>query len=76
MKLGLEDKLKSTISCSHVIVKWLVVHAADVLTKYIVGKDDRTGYERIRGKKYLGEMLEFGCCVYFRIPVSETEGGI
>ena len=47
-----------------------------MLTKHIVGKDCKTAYERIRGKKYLGEMLEFGCRVYFRIPVSETEGGI
>ena len=76
MKLGLEDKLKSTISCSHAIVTWLVVHDVDVLTKYIVGKDGNTAYERIRGNKYLGDMLDFGCCVYFRIPNSDPRGGI
>ena len=39
------------------------------------GKDGGTGYEKIRGEKYIGEMLEMGCCVYYRIPVDAAEGG-
>ena len=59
LKLGLEDKIKCRLPVTHTVMTWLVPHAADLLTKYIVGKDGRTGYERIRGKKYIGEMLEF-----------------
>ena len=53
-KLGLEDKLKRKIPCTHNVITWLAPHASDLLAKFIVGKDGRTGYERIRGKKYLG----------------------
>ena len=75
MKLGLEDKIKCKIPVTHPVITWLVPHAADLLTKFVVGKDGRTGYERIKGKKYIGELLEFGCCVHCRIPVDAAEGG-
>ena len=39
---------------------WLVEHCADLLNKYSVGKDGRTAYERIKSKRYGGEMIEFG----------------
>ena len=45
---------------------WLVEHAADVLSKYQVGDDGRTAYERLKGKKSQQETVEFGEKVHFR----------
>ena len=45
---------------------WLIEHAADVLSKFQVGEDGKTGYERLKGKKYDKELAEFGEKVHYR----------
>ena len=57
------------------MISWFAPHVAELLAKYIVGKDGRTRYDKIRGNMFIGELLEFGCCVHFQIPVDTTEGG-
>ena len=52
----------------------MVEHAADLMNKFAVGEDGRTAYERVKGKKYSGETLEFGRKVMYRIPC-KPEGG-
>ena len=47
---------------------WMVEHVADILNKFKVGHDGRTAYERLKGKKYKGEVLEFASCVLHRVP--------
>jgi hypothetical protein len=74
LKLALEQHLNGKISMSHVIMAWMVEHAADLLNKFAVGEDGRTAYERIKGKKYSGEALEFGREILYRIPC-KPEGG-
>eukprot|EP00972_Heterocapsa_arctica_P044339 6546249-Heterocapsa_arctica.AAC.1 len=53
---------------THPIVAWLVPHAADVLNKLEVGADGKTAYERLRGKRYRGEIVEFAAKIKYRIP--------
>ena len=60
MKMSLERKINKMIPSRHPLMTWLVEHVADVLNKFVVGKDGRTAHERSRGKKYHGEMIEFG----------------
>ena len=74
MKLALEDRVKSKFSSKHCLITWLVSHAADLLTKIVVGRDGKTAYYRIKGKRYDGEMVEFASCVHYRVP-GDTEGG-
>jgi len=74
LKLALEQHLNGKISVPHVIMTWMVEHAADLLNKFAVGEDGRTAYERIKGKKYSGEALEFGRTILYRIPC-KPEGG-
>ena len=68
MLLALESRLDAKIPVTHHVITWLVEHAADVLNKFAVGNDERTAYERIKGKKYHGEMVEFGRRVMYKIP--------
>ena len=74
MKLDLEEKLGVPIPCAHPIMSWMVEHAAETLNRYLVGEDGKTPYERLRGKKYRGEMYEFGRWMMHRFP-GKPEGG-
>ena len=68
MLLALESRLDAKILVTHHVITWLVEHAADVLNKFAVGINGRTAYERIKRKKYHGEMVEFGRRVMYKIP--------
>ena len=74
MKLSLEKKINKFIPSRHPLMTWLVEHVADILNKYVVGKDGRTAHERIRGKKYHGEMVEFGRRIY-HMSLGKHQGG-
>ena len=51
---------------------WLIEHTADVLSKFKVGDDGKTSYERLKVKKYVKELAEFGEKVHYRF---ETKAG-
>ena len=68
LKLGLQQRIGSFVPTKHPIMTWLVPHAADSLNKLEVGADGKTAYERLRGKRYKGELVEFGATVRYRIP--------
>ena len=75
MKLALDAALGIELEVLHPVFEWLVEHAADILTKCSVGKDGRTPYERIKGKRYHGLMLEFGSAVRVKFQ-GKTQGGL
>ena len=68
LKLGLQKRLHNFVPTLHPIMTWLIPHAADMLTKLEVGSDGHTAYERLRKKKYRGEVVEFGSRVMYREP--------
>ena len=74
-KLALESRLKCKVPCVHLIMSWLVEHAADVLNRYNIGLDGRTPYQRLKGRKFMGHMLEFGSSVMFRVS-GKVAGGV
>ena len=74
LKMSLERKINKCIPSRHPIMTWLIEHVADLLSKYGVGKDGRTAYERIRGKRYHGEMIEFGRRIFHMNP-GKPQGG-
>ena len=47
---ALEQKLEGQIASSHPVMVWLVGHVSDLITKYLQGKDGKSGYERLFGK--------------------------
>ena len=66
LKKGLENRCKKTFSSDHPIITWLVEHAADVVSRYQVGRDGHTAYERWKGKRFRGEAVEFGELVHYK----------
>ena len=74
-KLAFESRLKRTLPCVHPVMSWLVEHCADVLNRYRIGGDGRTPYQRLKGRKFMGHMLEFGSSVMFRAS-GTVQGGV
>ena len=46
---------------------WLFEHAADVISKYQLGMDGKTSYERAEGNKFSNDMCEIGEEIWYRI---------
>ena len=57
---ALEKKAEVAFPSEHPVTAWLVEHVSDVLTKYLVGADGHSAYERLFGKQAREEGLEFG----------------
>ena len=71
MKSDLETQYKGKIPKSHPVIPWLVRHAAMTMNRYGMGEDGMTAYRRLKGKKFKGEMLKIGECVWFLRPKSK-----
>ena len=67
LKLALQTRLESNNPPRHAAMIWLVQHAGDVVSKCQVGHDGKTAYERIMGKPFREEVLEFGESVYYTL---------
>ena len=50
LKLDLERRLGARLEVNHGAFPWLVEHATDLINKFLVAKDGRTAYERLKGK--------------------------
>ena len=74
LKISTERNLGRRISVRHAGFPWLVMHAADVITKCQTHRDGRTSYERLKGRPYSGELLEFGTVVMHKVS-AKVEGG-
>ena len=74
-KIGLEEKLGKKIPVESAVFSWLVEHCADLHNKFHVFADGQTSYEKVKGRAYKGEMLEFGQMVLHRVP-GKTQGGL
>jgi hypothetical protein len=57
---ALERRLGAKFPSGHPVLTWLVEHVGDIVSKYMVGLDGRTAYERLFGRPVREEGLEFG----------------
>ena len=58
-KLDLEERVKQVIPMDWAVLEWMIEHVCDVMNKTVIGKDGRTAYERVKGKKAKAEFLRF-----------------
>ena len=66
VRRGLEDRVGASLPGKHAVTAWLVEHVGDLISRYQVGDDGRTGYERHKGKPYTREAIEFGEKKHYR----------
>ena len=74
-QLSFKSRLKTKLPCARPLMAWLVEHCADVLNRYNIGADGRTPYQRLKGRKFVEHMLEFGTSVMFRVS-GKVHGGV
>jgi hypothetical protein len=63
---ALERRIGAKFPSGHPVLTWLVEHVSDIITKYMVGLDGKTGYERLFGRPVREEGLEFGETLHWR----------
>ena len=68
LKLQVEARIGRKVTLSEPIVPWLVRWAAMSVSRFQVGKDGRSPYERQRGRKCNLPVVPFGETVLFRMP--------
>ena len=66
LKEQLEHRAKCKLEANAAIVSWLIRWAAMVHSRYAVGKDGLTPYERRRGRRCRTPMARFGEVVWFK----------
>ena len=64
--ISLESRIQGEIPTFHPIMTWIVPHAANCITKYLVGHDGKTAYQRLWGKTAQEEILEIGERIFWR----------
>ena len=47
------------------MLPWLVNHAGVMITRFQVGVDGRTAYERIKGKPFRKALVPIGECIHY-----------
>ena len=60
MRSALEEKWGVKLGVEHPIWAWLAEYAGFLWTRFQVGRDGRTAYERLKGKKVKLHGMEFG----------------
>jgi hypothetical protein len=66
LKDQLETEAKMTIKPGDVITLWMIRWAAMLVSRYMVGKDGRTAYERRRGRKCKVPVAKFAEKVWYK----------
>ena len=74
LKVDLERRLEARVPIDSPALPWLVEHAVDLVNKLQVGSDGRTAYERLKLKRYHGEMYRFGEPVLARVTGKPVGG--
>ncbi len=63
---ALERKIGGKFPAGHPVLTWLVEHVTDIISKYAVGIDGKTAYERLFGRPLREEGLEFGETLHWK----------
>ena len=70
MKSALDQRIESEVKGDSKILPWLIEYSSVLLNRFLVGKDGKTAYERLKGKSSNMLGFEFGESVHFRrIPL-------
>ena len=66
LKEQIEEKAEMKLECNEAIVMWMVRWAALLVSRFLVGKDGRTDYERRTGRKCRIPVVPFGEKLWYK----------
>ena len=67
MRGALMHRLQCQIVATHPLFQWMTLHAASVMNRYVVGRDGRTAFQRLHGRRASSKAAEFGERVFYYI---------
>ena len=70
--LAFEARLRQKLDLRLPIARWLIRHAAFVVTRYQVGHDGFTPWRRLTGKNWNGTVAEMGEQVLGKLALART----
>ena len=71
VKLAAESRYGKKITVDMDVMPWLLRHAGDVITRYQIGEDGKTAWQRVRGKVFRTAVVEFAEGVRYLKPMSK-----
>ena len=75
LKADLEVRIPNAVDPHSGVFEWLLRHGTDLLNKRQPGADGLTPWQRLRGKVYAGELLQFGAPILHRLS-GQVIGGV
>ena len=75
IKIGLEARLNTVIHEDLPIVQWALEYAVFCINKFSVGKDGMTPHERLTGRKWRRQVVEFGETVLAKLALRRRQQG-
>ena len=73
IKHYLESKIQKRMEVDSALYSWLVVYCADIMNKFLVGKDGLTAYERITAHKCKHFIIGFGEVVDYKLEYDKGD---
>ena len=67
IKHFVESRLKCKIPADSALCSWLIPFCVEIMSKFVVGEDGRTGYERLTRHRCNHFIIGFGETVYFKL---------
>ena len=75
LKFDLEAHISETLKITHKVISWLIEHAVDLVNKVQVGQDGKTSFERVKGKRFNGDILRCASPVMMGVA-GKVQGGV
>ena len=72
LKDAIESKIGEPLGQDHPMLPWIVEHSGTVITRYRIGKDGRTAYQRIKGKNPSNRVVPLEEKVLYLQPKQQT----
>ena len=74
MRAALQHKLGVEVDHRTPITRWLIDYSGELLTRFNVGQDGKTPFERLKGRRFRKELVEFGEQVMYEIKAGNRQG--
>ena len=74
LKTSTEEKLGRSVPQDHPLLAWMPRHGAFVMSRFRIGEDGKTPYERHTTRKWRRPMVHYGERIFFRPLKSYLEG--
>ena len=74
LRVQLEENIGTKVPITHPLIGWMVIWAGELIMKFAVKENGRTGYENITRHKCNHPLVMFGETMYFKVASLKTGG--